>query len=352
MVYQGRFKALSMKRVFVTGASGFVGRNLIRRLAMHGCQIRCLVRRSSSVRLLRKSGADLYLGSLTDPDGLRDAIAGCDCVFHLAGLTRAFCQAELMRVNAAGSACIAEACSQQSAPTVLVLVSSVAAAGPCPRGSIRNEADRPAPVSHYGHSKRAGELAVERLAHRVPTTVIRPGVVFGPWDRLTLPAFQSIARLGIHVVPTFAPPPLSMIYVEDLADLLVLAAERGARIQPAEPSESASSRTKGYYFACDAEYPDYAELGRMIGRAMGRRHVFAWHLADPFPWLVAGVAEMVSRLRGRMDIVNVDKMREAHASSWASSPWAAQRDLGFFPACALEARIRDTADWYRRHRWL
>lgn len=341
-----------MKRVFVTGASGFIGRNLVRMLAMRGCEIRCLVRPTSSIRFLRKTGADLRFGSLTDLSGLREAIAGCDCVFHVAGLTQAFSQAELMRVNAMASGCVAEACSLQPEPPTLVLVSSLAAAGPCQRGSVRTEADRPAPISHYGHSKRAGELAVARFAERVPVTILRPGVVFGPWGRLLHPMFHSIARLGVHVIPTFAPPPLSMIHAEDLAELLILAAERGTRVHPPCDKNPNGQRASGCYFACDAEYPDYADLGGLIGRALGRRHVFLWHLADPFPWLVAGVFEAVSRIRQRADIINWDKMREAHVSSWASSPLAAEQDLGFRPARPLTQRIQETADWYLQNRWL
>ncbi len=341
-----------MKRAFVTGASGFVGRNLVQRLVQHGVQVRCLVRASSSVRFLRRMGAELCYGSLNDACSLGEAMAQCDAVFHVAGLTQALRREELMRVNSDGAGKIALACSRQPDPPVLVLVSSLAAAGPCPRGSIRSEADRPAPISHYGHSKRAGELAVQRYADRVPVTVLRPGVVFGPWGRAMLPAFRSITRLGVHLVPTFAPPPLSMIHSQDLAELLILAAQRGRRLRPVPADEVNSDDARGYYFACDDQYPDYAELGRMIGRSVGRPGVFCWHLADPFPWMVGGIVDLVSRLRRRAEIVNVDKMREAHASSWASSPTAAREDLDFRPAMGLDDRIQATSDWYRQNRWM
>ncbi len=349
---QSLIGVLSMRRVFVTGASGFVGRNLVRRLAARGCEIRCLVRPTSSTRFLRKIGAELRFGTLFDSASLADAIDGCDCVFHVAGLTRALSESDLMQVNARGAWCVAQACSLQPDPPVLVLISSLAAAGPCPLGQIRSESDRPTPTSAYGHSKRAGEIAVERFAEQVPTTIVRPGIVFGPWGRDILPMFHAIARLGIHPIPTFSPPPLSLIHAEDLAELLVSAAQRGSRVTTHRSGDQQSPPSSGYYFACVPEYPTYADLGRLIARSLGRRHVFLLHLADPFPWLVAGIVELTSKLRHRADILSVDKMREAHASSWASSPEAAERDLGFHPARPLLERICETTQWYRQRRWL
>lgn len=341
-----------MKTVFVTGASGFIGRHVVSGLAARECRIRCLVRRTSSVRHLTKTGVQLHYGDVAKPDGLAEAIAGADLVLHLAGYRFAYKSSDLMRVNGGGTWNVAQACAAQDNPPVLVVVSSVAAAGPAPAGKLRTEADPPAPVSQYGRSKRAGELAAEAWADRVPTTIVRPGVVLGPWCRETFPIFRSIGTLGIHLVPTFAPPPLSLIHVEDLVELMLCAAEKGRRLNKNATAATSPSRAPGYYFASAPEHPNYAKLGRMIARALGRRHVFLWHLADPLPWILGAIVEMVGRLSHRLDVVNLDKMREATVQSWASSVQAAKDDLGFTPACSLQERLRQTADWYRTRGWL
>jgi nucleoside-diphosphate-sugar epimerase len=232
---------------------------------------------------------------------------------------------------------------------VLIAVSSVAAAGPVGEGSVRRESDPPAPVSDYGRSKRAAELAAVAWCDRVPTTVIRPGIVFGPWDRLLLPMFRSIDRLGIHPIPTFAPPPLSLLHVQDLVEVLVRAAERGTRL--VQQSRGASPGA-GYYFACSGQHLTYPELGRMVAQALGRRHVLLLHLVEPLPWLVAGVTELFARLSHQPAIVNVDKMRESIQPSWAASPQAIREQLGFSEACPLDQRLRQTVAWYRAHRWV
>lgn len=341
-----------MKTVFITGASGFIGRHVVSGLAARDCRIRCLVRRTSSVRHLTKMGAGLHYGDVVEPDGLAEAVAGADLVLHVAGCRFAYKSSDLLRVNGDGTWNVARACATQPNPPVLVVVSSIAAAGPAPPGKMRTEADPPAPVSQYGRSKRAGELAAEAWADRVPTTIVRPGIVFGAWNRENFPIFHSIATLRTHAIPTFAPPPLSLIHAEDLVDLMLLAAEQGTRIRKNSSDGKSTRRLPGYYFASAPEYPNYAQLGRMVARALGRRHIFLWHMAEPLPWILTGIVEVIARVRHRLDSVNLDKMREAIAPSWASSVQAAREDLGFTPACSLQERLRQTADWYRTRGWL
>ena len=342
-----------MRRAFVTGASGFVGRNLVNQLLARGCEVRCLVRSTSSIRHLRQPGIALCTGNLCTGEGLETAVSGCDTVFHAAGSTRALRVADLMQVNATGTWHVARACSRQPEPPVMVLVSSLAAAGPSRNGRVKTEADRPVPVSHYGRSKRAGELAAAAWAAQVPLTIVRPGIVFGPWGREMYPLFHSIDRLGIHVIPTFGRTPMSLIHSDDLSELLIRAAERGRRVDASGPSNPAGpARPAGYYFASAPEYPSYAEMGRIVGGLVGRQHVLLLHLADPIPWLIAGIAETLGRVRRRAETVNVDKMREAYAGSWACSSAAAEQELGFSPPASLVQRMRETVAWYRQRRWL
>ena len=341
-----------MKTVLVTGASGFIGRPLVAALTARGCRVRCLVRRTSSVRPLLRAGAELCFGDVTQPDALASAVGGADVVFHAAGLTKALRADDLWRVNGQGTWNVSRACAAQSQPPVLVVVSSLAAAGPARPGAIRTESDAPAPVSNYGRSKRAGEVAAEVWASQVPTTIVRPGVVFGPANREMVDMFRTIATAGIHITPTYAPPPLSMIYVDDLVQILLLAAEKGTRIRREGGNGRPRFSPQGYYFACISEYPTWAELGRMVAHSLGYRHVCVLNFVEPFIWMVAGINELICRLRGQPHPLSLDKIREAVAPSWASSPEAVQRDLGFVPPQSLRQRLQETVDWYLRHRWI
>jgi dihydroflavonol-4-reductase len=339
-----------MAKVLLTGASGFIGAHLTEALAARGDQVTCLVRRTSRVDQLRALGAALVYGDVTDIASLRAALPGAEVVYHLAGCTAAVRTADFYRVNTAGTANVAGVCAQQSRPPVLVVVSTQAAAGPAPLSRPRVETDRPVQVSHYGRSKRMGERAAQRLAECLPISVVRPPIVLGQWDHVGLDMFRWIAYMRTHIVPGLGRHHFSVIHAADLAQLLILAAERGARLLPLR--EGDASRAQGFYFAASETNPAYADLGRMIGRALGRRRVATFSAAKPAILMVAAGSQLLGRLLGRPLFLNLDKAAEIEAGSWVCSAQAARQQLGFSVAAPLEDRLRQTARWYREVGWL
>ena len=339
-----------MAKVLVTGASGFIGAHLVAALAARGDEITCLVRKSSRIGPLRRFDVRKVYGDVTDRDSLSAAITGQQIVYHLAGYTQALSARQFFRVNRWGVANVAQVCAGQTTPPVLVLVSSLAAAGPAVDGQPKTEADRSMPISHYGHSKRAGERVAEAFADRVPITIVRPPIVLGEFDRMCFPLFRSIARFGVHLAPGLARPRFSLIHADDLAEMLILAAERGTRLPAAGGSNPHGPR--GYYFAACEESPFYSDLGRMVSKALGRRWVMVIPTTSPVVWTVAMAGEIVSRVRRSPLFVNLDKAREITAGSWLCSARAAAEQLGFTVGAPLFDRLRQTADWYRREKWL
>ena len=339
---------MDAKSVLVTGGSGFIGQHLVRRLIERGDRVWCLVRATSRIDELRSSGARPIVGDATDRAGIERALAESQAgvVFHLAGLVKAVRMADFTRVNAGGVECVAGACANRAERPVLIVVSSLAAAGPCAGDQPRVEGGSPAPVSAYGRSKLAGELAAARHAGEMEITIVRPPIVFGPGDRGVLEMFRPIAHSGLHFVPGRQERRVSLTHAADLVALLLLAAEKGERLRP----EGAPGQ--GVYFLAAEHDPTYAELGQAMARALGKKRATVVQMPGPLLRLVGLCGDALTRVRQRPGWVNSDKMTEALAGSWACSSVKARTQLGWAPAATLAERLRETVQWYRQAGWL
>lgn len=327
-----------MTRWLVTGATGFIGHTLAARLLERGDRVRLLVRDPARARDLSAAGAELAVGDVSRPSTLPAAVDGVEVVVHLAGLVKAVTREELFRVNAGGTRAVARAAAAAGRPR-FVLVSSLAAAGPSREGRPRVEEDRPAPVSQYGESKLAAEDELRELAGRLEATVVRPPAVYGPRDPEFLPALFRMARTGVVVKAGFGDKRYSLIHVQDLADAILLAAERGKRL--------GASGNEGIYFADDGTVRGWEELGRLTLEALGRRGVML-PLPEAVSWLAAGASTLASRLTGRAAILSLDKMMEIREAAWTCSSERARRELGWAPRHELAEGLRQSVEWFRR----
>lgn len=321
--------------MLLTGATGFVGSHLVDALIARGDDIRALVRPTSSTRHLVASGARALAGDLTDAEFVATAIGDVDVVYHLAAATRARDEAEYGRANIATTAALMRAAGSLASPPRVVVLGSLAAAGPTSDGHPVTEDATPAPLTAYGRTK----LEAERIAlatGRVPVVVLRAPAVYGPRDR-DLFVFFRLASLGVMPIPRGPDRPVQLIHVHDLARALIAAAD--------------SERSGRVYNVADPSIRPWSDVVGLIERAVGRRAV-----RIPIPRaalrLAAAVSEKAARLSSRGTIFNRDKVRELLAPGWICSTGLAERELGFRTAIPLEQGIAETAAWYRAAGWL
>ena len=221
-----RFSATvrALMRVLLTGGSGFVGSYVAEQLTGLGHTVRALVRPQSDSKLLKTlKNIEFAPGAVEDRRSLDAAVTGVDAIIHVAGLVKARRPEEFFAVNAEGTR-ILVAAAEAHAPGLrrFEYVSSLSAVGPCPDGKPVPDDAPPRPVTQYGRSKLAGEQAVLAAKDRLPVTVIRPPLIYGPRDRETLAFFTSVKR-GVLPVLGDGTNTLSVVYGEDCASAIVRA---------------------------------------------------------------------------------------------------------------------------------
>jgi 2-alkyl-3-oxoalkanoate reductase len=304
--------------VAVTGATGFVGPHLVSALARRHFRIRLLVRRWSPMPSLPGVEAEIVLGDLADESALRRLVDGADVVIHAAGLIKARAPADFMAVNRDGTARL----SALAPEARFILLSSLAAREP--------------QLSAYAGSKRAAEQVV--AGRTGPWLAVRAPAVYGPGDRETLTYFRAAAR-GLAPRPRLDSARLALIYVEDLAEVLVAAVER-------PPSDSVyeidDGREGGY---------GYGDMAAAAGAALGRgvRSVPVPRIAMEAVGWANGVRHA---LGGSAQILTRAKVGELFHPDWTVRDRRLAEALDFRARYDLEAGFRDTVLWYRRQGWL
>lgn len=327
-----------MARVFVTGGSGFIGRHLVARLREQEHEVDCLVRDSSETRALQGVGINFVYGDLLAADSFREPISKADLVYHLAGVTIPPRDQDYFVTNAGGTKVVGELCAEADSPPTLVYVSSLAAAGPSPLDAPRDESIACAPVSAYGKSKREGEEQLRKVADRVPVSIVRPPGVFGPHEPF-LPQFFEMARRGWCVVPGTGRDQYSFVYVDDLVEVIQLAANHGRRLVAEDDPEAT-----GVYFAAQPELVTMSELAGLAAKILEQDRVRTLRIPISLCLLVGCGGQLARRL-GFRPLLNWDKMREARAGSWTCSTNRIESEFGYEAPASLEDRLRTTIDW-------
>jgi len=168
--------------IFVTGGTGFLGKNMIPLLAAQGYRLRALVRRPDEHLWLQEYGVEVIRGDLLDAEAVQKGISGCQYVIHAGGRFRMWGKAEdFWRTNVRGTATVLEAAARAGVER-LVHVSTIAVVGTPIPGRIVDETHPTCPGDAYQQSKLEGEQVVLRYLEErgLPAIILRPGAFYGP----------------------------------------------------------------------------------------------------------------------------------------------------------------------------
>ena len=222
-------------RAFVTGGGGFIGLALARRLRERGDEVRAVVRSTARAGALEEIGCELREGDLGSVKRLAEQMAGCDAVFHLAGIYRVGIppsdRPAMYAANVEGTANVLDAAVAAGVPRVISVSTTINAFGNTARRVVDETYRRPEPpryVSYYDETKHLAHLAAkERARAGAPMVIVQPGGVYGPGDHSGIGALMRQAAEGRLRAVTFPDLGMNMAHVEDVAEGLLLANDRG-----------------------------------------------------------------------------------------------------------------------------
>jgi dihydroflavonol-4-reductase len=218
-------------RLFITGATGFVGSHVARLAATQGAELRLLARKTSNTNNL-PTGADIVIGDLRDPAAFANALKGCNALLHIAADYRLWVPdpAEMYKANVDGTRELLKLAREAGVPRV-IYTSSVATMGFKTDGTIVDE-DTPVSeadmIGHYKRSKwQAEQIVLEAARDGQQVIVLNPTTPIGSIDTKPTPTGRIVVDFLKRKFPAYVDTGLNLVDVEEIARIHVTALELG-----------------------------------------------------------------------------------------------------------------------------
>jgi dihydroflavonol-4-reductase len=221
-------------RAFVTGATGFIGGQVARKLRERGDEVVALVRSPDKATQLEELGCELVEGDLSSEDAIRRGVQGCDAVFHVGAVYKVGIpkseREPMIDANVNGTERVLDAAIDAGVRKI-VYVSTGAVFGNT-HGEVVDESyrrpDHEGFLSCYDETKvRSHQIAQDRIAKGAPIIIVQPGGVYGPGDHSEIGNMIDQTRTGKLRARAFPEAGFSFVYVEDVADGILLAHDKG-----------------------------------------------------------------------------------------------------------------------------
>lgn len=302
--------------IALTGATGFVGSNLLAALLESGYAVRALTRRP-------QSGAQASLtwipGSLSDTESLRTLVDGADTLIHIAGLTKAVRRSDYFDVNCEQARTLFDVADAAGIKRVIHM-SSMAAREP--------------ELSDYGASKAASDLVLKHGSYGFSWTALRPPAIYGPHEKEILQVIKVAGGKeggGLLPAPAGRHAKAGYIHVADLSAAIIALIDGGHDREIIEIDDG-----EGGYTMADLASAIISDGGRMPTIIP---------LPRAITWTVGVVSDMVSRALGKPLMSSSGHMRYLSHKDWTVHPENRAQIKGWTPRFTLKTGMTDMLDW-------
>ena len=324
-----------MKKVLVTGASGFIGSFLVDLAIERGYEVYAGVRKTSSRKYLSNPAIHFLEMDFSRKEILKETINGSprfDYIIHAAGIVKSCKKDEFFTVNYEYTKNFIEVLQQtDSIPEKFIFISSLAVFGPGNEKTLKpvKPSDEKHPVTMYGKSKLMAEQYIQSLKN-FPYLILRPTGVYGPKEKDYYVAYRTF-KLGIEPYIGTKEQHLTFLYVADLARLTFDALE--------------SDIVGKAYFVTDLEQYTAVQFNSIVKSILSRKTlaiVFPKVFIKPFVF----INEKISCLFGKPATLSREKYHELICKNWLCESDEIVKDFNFKPEYNLEDGLRETLLWY------
>lgn len=322
----------------VTGCSGFVGSHLVDYLIGQGHKVKCIVRKTSSLKWIDGKQIELFDSGLFDQNRLAEIVKDADYIFHVAGVVKSKTPEGYFRGNVTTTYNLLKAVVKAEVSLKrFVLVSSQTAAGPSKKGMVVNESMEAKPITTYGRSKAEAEEVAKMYKNEIPITIVRAAAVYGERDTEIFLVFKTFQK-GLMTLVGFNKKQVSLIHVADLVRGIYLAAM----------SEKSVGET---YFISSDKFYDWNSVADILENIFGKK-AFRLKIPHPVVYLVAAASQFGAKFSSKAATFNLEKAKDFVQEAWTCDISKAKRDFGYQPEISLEDGLKRTIDWYKANNWL
>lgn len=322
-------------RIFITGATGFIGGRLAQRLAEDGHKLHALIRSPHKTAHLQHANIRLFKGELSDVKSIDAAIAGCQAAFHLAAYAKTWSRDPGLfhRINVEGTVNVFEA-AQRAGVQRVVFTSTGGTLNPSDDGQPSDE-DTPRTLPYFNDYERtkavAEEKAREYTHNGLPVVTVNPTRVYGPGLVAESAAMTKIIRLynrgRWRIIPGDGSRYGNYVFIDDVVQAHILALQRG---------------TPGQRYIAGGENATYDDFFEKLKKVSGKNYAML-HLGYPLLRAATYIQYGALRLVGKPPLITPEWIKK-YLHHWAVSSHKAQQELGYI-ITPLEAGIAKTLEW-------